>query len=51
MTFLLDGNFPKAARSFMEARSHTVLDFREIGEEGAADSEVASLLTPGRQSS
>jgi predicted nuclease of predicted toxin-antitoxin system len=43
MTFLLDENFPKAARSFLEARAHTVLDFREIGEEGAADSEVVKL--------
>lgn len=43
MTFLLDENFPKAARRFLEERSHVVPDFREIGEEGAADSAVFKL--------
>jgi predicted nuclease of predicted toxin-antitoxin system len=43
MTFLLDENFPKAARRFLEERSHVVLDSREIGDEGAADSEVFKL--------
>ena len=43
MTFLLDENFPRAARVFLEERSHVVLDFREIGKEGAADSEVFKL--------
>lgn len=40
MRFLLDENFPKAARNLLEGFSHDVVDFREIGREGAPDTEV-----------
>lgn len=40
MRFLLDENFPKAARSLLEGLSHDVIDFRSIGREGAPDTEV-----------
>jgi predicted nuclease of predicted toxin-antitoxin system len=43
MTFLLDENFPKSARQFLEERSHAVIDFRIDGVVGADDSEVISL--------
>lgn len=43
MRFLLDENFPKSARSLLEARGHEVLDFRIEGRAGAPDTEVIAL--------
>ncbi|MFM2199819.1 MAG: hypothetical protein RLZZ505_3251 [Verrucomicrobiota bacterium] len=43
MTFLLDENFPKSARTLLEERSHTIIDFRIDGVVGAEDSEVIRL--------
>ena len=43
MTFLLDENFPKSARTLLEERSHTIIDFRIDGVVGADDSEVIRL--------
>jgi predicted nuclease of predicted toxin-antitoxin system len=43
MTFLFDENFPKSARTLLEGRSHTVIDFRMDGVVGADDSEVIEL--------
>lgn len=43
MTFLLDENFPKSARTLLEERSHTIIDFRIDGVVGADDSEVIGL--------
>ena len=40
MKFLLDENFPKTAAGILEELGHEVFDFRVLGEEGAADSEV-----------
>lgn len=56
MNFLLDENFPKAARVALEGRGHVVLDFRRIGEIGATDDAViraaieasAAILTTDR---
>lgn len=56
MKFLLDENFPKAARAVLEDRGHVVLDFRRIGELGATDDAVmraaieagAAILTTDR---
>lgn len=43
MTFLFDENFPKSARTLLEERSHTIIDFRIDGVVGADDSEVIEL--------
>ncbi len=43
MTFLLDENFPKSARTLLEERSQTMIDFRFDGVVGADDSEVIGL--------
>lgn len=43
MTFLLDENFPKSARTLLEERSHMIIDFRIDGVVGADDSEVIRL--------
>ena len=43
MTFLLDGNFPKAVRAALEAAGHRVVDFREVGIRGSDDDAVMDL--------
>ncbi len=43
MNFLLDENFPKSAKSVLEAAGHTVHDFRELGVRGACDEDVAKM--------
>ncbi len=56
MRFLLDENFPKAARGQLEALGHEVLDFRGTEDEGIDDAAVfaksqalgAVLLTTDR---
>lgn len=40
MTFLLDENFPRAARAFLEGSGHAVHDIRLLGMRGADDSRV-----------
>lgn len=40
MNFLLDENFPKSAKGLIESLGHEVIDFREVGVEGAADAVV-----------
>ena len=56
MNFLLDENFPKSAREFLEQRGHTVFDCRGTADEGADDNRIfdvaqqhqATLLTTDR---
>ncbi|RYD62422.1 MAG: hypothetical protein EOP83_14635 [Verrucomicrobiaceae bacterium] len=56
MRFLLDENFPKAAKGLLEEEGHEVFDFRGTPEEGIEDSSVfapaqehdAILLTTDR---
>jgi predicted nuclease of predicted toxin-antitoxin system len=43
MTFLLDENFPKAARPLLLGLGHEVIDFRTVGVEGSPDSEVVAM--------
>lgn len=43
MRFLLDENFPKAAKLVLEELGHKVLDFRLEGCEGAPDSDVINF--------
>lgn len=43
MRFLLDENFPKAARPLLLGLSHEAIDFRDVGIEGSPDSEVVAM--------
>ena len=43
MNFLLDENFPKAARPILEALGHQVFDFRHEGVRGSADENILSM--------
>lgn len=45
MNFLLDENFPKAARSLLEEMGHQVHDARELCPQGSDDSEVMRLAS------
>ena len=48
MNFLLDENFPKAARPVLEELGHEVFDFRILGDKGAPDTEVIGLAIEKR---
>ena len=37
MNFMLDENFPKAAKELLEAGGHKVFDYREVGMKGDSD--------------
>ena len=43
MNFLLDENFPKAARLILEFAGHEVFDFRQLASPGSPDTEVMQL--------
>ncbi len=43
MKFLLDENFPTAARPLLVSLSHEVFDFRDVGVEGSPDSVVVAM--------
>jgi predicted nuclease of predicted toxin-antitoxin system len=43
MKFLLDENFPKTAKSYLEHLGHHVFDFRGTAEEGADDFRLFDL--------
>lgn len=45
MTFLLDENFPKAARPILEALGHQVFDFRRDGVRGSPDEKVLKMAS------
>jgi predicted nuclease of predicted toxin-antitoxin system len=43
MNFLLDENFPKSAKKFLDERGHNVTDVRDALDEGADDVRVFEL--------
>ena len=48
MRFLLDENFPKAARQLLVGLEHDVIDFRDVGLEGSPDSDVIAMAISER---
>lgn len=43
MRFLLDENFPKTAKSLLEAAGHEVIDLRDTPDQGCEDAEIFRL--------